>query len=103
MPSVNEYIDKCLAECPAEATELLLGELARLLIERHRGEDAIIIADRSGVVGHLVPALDESEYPELAEFFQQESRSEGPSIPAEVFIAEIQRAIQEEQRLLAGN
>ena len=93
MSRVHEFVDKCLAECPPEAVELLFGELARSVIARYPEAEHIEIADRSGLVGHLIPAVDESEFPELAEILQRESQPDEAGIPADKFIAEMEAAI----------
>ena len=98
MNRIDAFVEKCLAECPPEAVEVLLGELARSVITSHPDADHIEIADRSGlIVGHLIPAADESEFPELAAILQRESEPDEEGIPADKFIAEMEAAIADDR------
>ncbi len=61
MSDINTYLDKCLAECPEGAEELLLGELARRVLRKHRPLDRIEVRDREGLVAYLAPAFIDVE------------------------------------------
>jgi hypothetical protein len=57
MSAASEYLDKCLAECPEEMEEILLGELARRVLQKHRPVDRLEVRDRDGLVAYLMPAF----------------------------------------------
>jgi hypothetical protein len=64
MSDVNEYLDKCLAECPEGAEELLLGELAKRVLRKYGPLDRIEVRDRSGLVAYLESAfIDPDDLP----------------------------------------
>ena len=61
MSDVNAYLDRCLAECPEGAEELLLGELARRVLRKHGPLDRIEVRDRNGLVAYLESAFIDVE------------------------------------------
>jgi len=61
MSDINTYLDKCLAECPEGAEELLLGELAKRVLQKYRPLERIEVRDRDGLVGYLMPAFIDVE------------------------------------------
>src|SRR5262249_10525154 len=61
MSNVNEYLDKCLVECPEGAEELLLGELAKRVLRKYRPLERMEVRDREGLVGYLMPAFIDIE------------------------------------------
>jgi hypothetical protein len=64
MSAASEYLDKCLAECPDGMEEVLLGELARRVLQKHRSVDRLEVRDQDGLVAYLMPAfLDIEDLP----------------------------------------
>jgi hypothetical protein len=61
MSDINDYLDKCLAECPEGAEELLLGELAKRVLRKHGPLDRIEVRDRDGLVAYLESAFIDAE------------------------------------------
>jgi hypothetical protein len=89
MNSVNEYLDKCLAECPEGVEEILLGELANRVLQKHRPLDRIKVRDREGLIGYLMPAFIDIEDlpPDQREIAQRETDPNEPRISLEDFQA----------------
>jgi hypothetical protein len=102
MSSVNEYLDKCLAECPEGAEDLLLGEIAKRVLQKYRMLDRIEVRDRDGVVGYLMPAFIDIEDlpPDLREIALRETDPNEPGIPLEEFQAQLRTEVENDRRLL---
>src|SRR5271168_2006599 len=75
MSAVNEYLDKCLAECPEGAEEILLGEIAKRVLKKYSSLDRIEVHDRDGLVAYLTAAFIEIEDlpPDLREMALRET------------------------------
>src|SRR5260370_11534380 len=61
MSGVNEYLDKCLADCPEGAEEMLLGELAKRVLRKYGSLDRIEVRDRAGLVAYMESAFIDIE------------------------------------------
>ena len=85
MSSVNEYIEKCLAECPPGAEELLLAALIKKLRPKYGPGDQFEVFDEAGLcLGYFVPSFEmdflEEQFPEtMATLRQREADALGVS------------------------
>jgi hypothetical protein len=76
MSSVNEYIEKCLAECPAGAEELLLAALIKKLRPKYGPEEQFEVFDEAGLcLGYFSPSFEldflEEHFPEAIAAIRQ--------------------------------
>lgn len=61
MSAVNEYVEKCLAECPAGTEELLLAALVKKLLPKYGPDEQLVVFDEAGLcLGHFVPSFDDA-------------------------------------------
>lgn len=98
MHAINEYLDKCLAECPEGAEDLLLGELARRLLQKYGPHERIEVRSRDGLVGYFMPAFIDIEGlpPEMREIALRETDANEPRLSAEEFDAWVDAAMEKE-------
>jgi hypothetical protein len=96
MMSVNEYLDKCLAECPEGVEDILLGELAKRVLRKHHSLDRIEVRDRDGLVAYLEAAFIDIEDlpPDVREIAQRETDPDEPRMSAEEFDAWVGAALE---------
>jgi hypothetical protein len=107
MSSVNEYIEKCLAECPAGAEELLLAELIKKVQPKYGKYEQFEVYDEAGYcLGHFQPSYDmdflEEVFPNAIEALRQEEARElgVSSLSREEFHARLLEKSKEYRRQL---
>jgi hypothetical protein len=61
MSAVSDYIEKCLAECPLGAEELLLAALIKKVQPKYGKDEQFEVFDEAGLcLGYFVPSFDEA-------------------------------------------
>jgi hypothetical protein len=101
MSAVNECLDKCLAECPEGAEDVLLGEIAKRLFLKYGPQERIEVYDRHGIAGYFIPAhadsFDRELTPEEKEIVLRETAPNEPRMTGEEFDAWVNAELEKDR------